>query len=223
MVSRYSGVDGVAPLGPIVSENTNGAQGACSGGSDGTQYAVNLSTTRPGSVVYGAIAMRSLLHAPGSGYAERDEVHHGGAGEEVSVATMDQTFESVGSVVVDGSFNGSVDWAVVGMEIRPGPPGTTTVPFGSAGLLLRPARPNPFRESTAIEYGLPTSMSVELVIYDVTGREIRRFARGYEPPGSRTVRWDGRNARGSLVGSGVYFAKLHTSRGIRIQKLVLTR
>ncbi|HEY5571867.1 MAG TPA: hypothetical protein VIK64_02530, partial [Anaerolineales bacterium] len=118
-VSRYSGVNSSSPIGNLVYGNTNGVDGACSGGVDGSSYSFNLDTTVNGSVVFGAAAMRSKTHTPGSGYVEHLEVAQGGSGGTASVAVQDQTFLTASPVVLDGSLSGSVDWAVIGLEIRP--------------------------------------------------------------------------------------------------------
>jgi uncharacterized repeat protein (TIGR02543 family) len=118
-VSRYSGASTGDPIGNLVSGNTNGVDGACSGGVDSNSYSFNLNTAVDGSVVFGAVAMRSKSHTPGSGYVERLEVAQGGGGGTASVATVDRTFLTASPVILDGSISGSVDWAVIGLEIKP--------------------------------------------------------------------------------------------------------
>jgi len=118
-VSRYSGANQTNPIGNIVSGNSNGVDGACSGGIDGNAYSLNLSTTVSGSVVVGAIAMRNRSHTPGAGYTEQVEFIQGSGGSSASVAVMDRTVASPSSVTVGGAFSGSVDYAVIGVEIKP--------------------------------------------------------------------------------------------------------
>jgi len=122
-VSRYSGADQTNPIGNIVSVNSNGVSGGCSGGTDGNAYSFNLSTTASGSLVVGAIAMRNRNHTPGAGYTEQVEFALGIGGDVASVATMDRTVASPSSVTVDGIFSSTVDYAVIGVEIKPGPGG----------------------------------------------------------------------------------------------------
>jgi len=125
VVSRYSGVDTVNPVGNFVSGNTNGANGVCSSGMDTSSYSFDLTTTVDGAVVYGAASMRNKIHTPGAGYTERDEVQQGSGGSVTSVAVEDRMVASASTVAVDGSFSSNVDWAVVGLEIRPGSGGGT--------------------------------------------------------------------------------------------------
>ena len=70
--------------------------------------------------------------------------------------------------------------------------------------------PNPFNPETWIPYQLATSADVTLTIYDIHGRAVRALEFGHQRAGmyherSRAAYWDGRNAQGEPVASGVYF------------------
>jgi len=121
-VSRYAGVDLLNPVGNVVSGNTNGLEGTCSREKnrrkDQNFYAVDLMTTAPGSVVFGAIAMRHRTHAPMPGFAQRGIVRQGRGGEVASVLIEDQRVASKSNVTLGGQFSGKVDWAAIGVEIR---------------------------------------------------------------------------------------------------------
>lgn len=117
-VARYSGVNGTTPVGNVVSANTTGVDGTCSGGADSAAYSVNL-TTAANSVVFGAVAMRNRTHAPGSGYTERAEVMQGSSGEAAGAAVEDRKVGTPATVTVGGTFSATVDWAVVVVELRP--------------------------------------------------------------------------------------------------------
>lgn len=118
-VSRYSGVSTTSPLGAIAAANTNGSTGPCSGGTDSATYSVDLTTTTTGSVVYGAAAQRFRSHTPGPGYTERADLQQGSGGSAAGIAIEDTTVASPSTLPVDGSFSGTVDWAVIAVEIRP--------------------------------------------------------------------------------------------------------
>jgi hypothetical protein len=76
-------------------------------------------------------------------------------------------------------------------------------------LALKPASPNPFTGSTAIAYTVPTGGGlVEISVYDVTGREVRKLVSEVRAAGDGTVRWDGLDGGGKAVASGVYFARI---------------
>jgi hypothetical protein len=65
-VSRYSEVQTSSAVAGVVSGNTNGLEGSCSGGSDTSSYSFNVPTTASGSRVYGTVAKRQRSHTPGS-------------------------------------------------------------------------------------------------------------------------------------------------------------
>lgn len=96
-------------------------------------------------------------------------------------------------------------------------------PAPSGGLLLGPAAPNPFNPETRIPYELSRPARARLEIYDVAGRLVTTLLDRFTPSGLYVARWNGRDARGREVGSGVYVARL-TARGeTRLRKLVLVR
>ena len=69
--------------------------------------------------MYGAVATRHLTHTPGAGYLERAEVHQGSGGKTAGVAVEDKDVAAPAAATIDGSFSGTVDWAVVAAEIKP--------------------------------------------------------------------------------------------------------
>jgi len=84
-------------------------------------------------------------------------------------------------------------------------------------------RPNPFNPRTTIEYSLRCDSDVVLEIYDVRGRLIRRFVEGRQSPGTHAVIWDGRDAWGQAVGSGVYNYQLRSGEGRLTRQAVYLR
>ena len=69
--------------------------------------------------------------------------------------------------------------------------------------------PNPFNPGTQIPYGLAEEAFVELTIYDILGRQVvQPVGSSLQPSGYYRVSWDGRDATGRLVGSGVYLYRL---------------
>jgi photosystem II stability/assembly factor-like uncharacterized protein len=82
--------------------------------------------------------------------------------------------------------------------------------------------PNPFNPSTTIEYSLPTSGEVVIIIYDVSGREVRRVDDGSKPAGNHKVEL---NADG--LSSGTYLCKAVFSNGnvslVKSMRLMLIR
>ena len=90
-----------------------------------------------------------------------------------------------------------------------------TIPKETA---LLPNYPNPFNPETWIPYELAEAASVTLTFYDMRGRVVRTLALGHRPAGvyrtkARAAYWDGRNAQGERVASGVYFYTMSTDLG----------
>ncbi|MBD3367260.1 MAG: T9SS type A sorting domain-containing protein, partial [Candidatus Eisenbacteria bacterium] len=73
-----------------------------------------------------------------------------------------------------------------------------------------------------IAFAMPTAGEYELVVYDVAGRRVRGF-RGSASAGQNAVRWDGRDARGVPVASGVYYYRVETAAGTAKSRMVLVR
>jgi len=70
------------------------------------------------------------------------------------------------------------------------------------------SHPNPFNPSTHITYSLPREGLVFLAVYNAQGREVARLLEGYKEAGYYSALWDGRDTAGSMVSTGVYFARL---------------
>jgi fibronectin type 3 domain-containing protein len=88
---------------------------------------------------------------------------------------------------------------------------------------LHQAYPNPFNPVSTIRYNIPQSSDVSLIVYDMLGREVERLAEGYIEPGYHKVQWDGRNAGGREVPSGIYIARLVTPGYSKSIKMVLLK
>jgi hypothetical protein len=98
-------------------------------------------------------------------------------------------------------------------------------PVLRAGWEVWSASPNPFGGSTRLTYRVPAEGGSHGVdVYDATGRVVRRLFSGARPAGDYQLVWDGRDARGSLVASGVYFVRVSPATAVSVaRKLVLVR
>ena len=83
--------------------------------------------------------------------------------------------------------------------------------------------PNPFNPQTTIRYALPKTSHVELIIYDMLGREVRRLVQDTQPAGYHTATWDGRNSRGQTVASGVYIYRVQAGDFVEVKKMTLVK
>ena len=94
--------------------------------------------------------------------------------------------------------------------------------------LLLQNYPNPFNPETWIPYRLAESGPVSLSIYNTTGELIRTLSLGYQSAGfyqnpGRAAYWDGRNALGEPVASGVYFYQLLTPSFQQTRRMLILK
>ena len=88
--------------------------------------------------------------------------------------------------------------------------------------------PNPFNPETWIPYQLAESADVTLTIYDLHGRVVRGLDLGHQRAGmyhgrSRAAYWDGRNAVGEPVASGVYFYTITAGEFTATRKMLIMK
>ena len=88
--------------------------------------------------------------------------------------------------------------------------------------------PNPFNPETWIPYRLAKAADVTLTIYAVSGQPVRTLALGHQRAGSylnrtRAAYWDGRNAFGEPVASGVYFYHLSAGDFSATRKMLVAK
>ena len=82
--------------------------------------------------------------------------------------------------------------------------------------------PNPFNPGTSVQFTLPLPASWRLVIFDLLGRRVVQFE-DRDVSGTISVYWDGYNANGQSVPSGVYFYRLSIGDQHTTKKMLLLR
>ena len=88
--------------------------------------------------------------------------------------------------------------------------------------------PNPFNPETWIPYQLSEPAAVTIRIYSVKGGLVRTLVLGHQPAGmyhrkSRAAYWDGRNAQGETVASGLYFYTLSAGDFTATRKMLIRK
>jgi hypothetical protein len=95
--------------------------------------------------------------------------------------------------------------------------------------------PNPFRNEaassafrggspeTTIRFDLPQPADVTLRVFNLLGGEVITLVNEKMSAGRHTRNWNGRNAAGGLVGSGVYFLRLEAGQEVAVRKMVVVR
>ena len=119
----------------------------------------------------------------------------------------------------DGFVN-SWGWAIDNIDV------STPLPTASPQarrFALAQNTPNPFNPQTKISFELPQSMSASLRVFDLRGRLVRTLIDGPRVAGPQSVVWDGRDARGARVSSGVYLYRLQAGELVEQHKMTLVK
>jgi hypothetical protein len=141
----------------------------------------------------------------------------GGVSElTLRAGTTSRAFAGSGSLQLAGPSNGGVIIEVNGAEVP-------------KEFALMQNYPNPFNPSTTISYGLAADALTTVKVFDILGRQIATLVDEVQPAGFRTVEWNGRNATGIQVATGVYFYRLEaapiTGGGVfsSLKKMILVK
>ena len=105
---------------------------------------------------------------------------------------------------------------------------TALTPATSPATALRPRwgldfAPNPTRASTTVLVRSPAAAATRIAVFDLRGALLRTLYRGPLSPGEHRFVWDGRDARGSPLPSGVYFCRVDAPGSTTTKKLVVVR
>jgi hypothetical protein len=106
----------------------------------------------------------------------------------------------------------------VGVELEVATPRALPTAYG-----LFQSRPNPLTNRALIGYALPKDSRVALRVYNVSGQMVRELVNTEEKAGWKEAAWDGRDAKGHALSSGVYFYRLEASGYTATKKLVIVR
>jgi hypothetical protein len=110
-------------------------------------------------------------------------------------------------------------------EIGGGGPAPVAPPAAAVRVQLAANVPNPFNPETRIPFQVDAAgpIDVRLSIFDARGRFVRELLHEVLPPNTYHARWDGRDARGSLVASGVYHAVVRAGNVTAGRKMALLK
>jgi hypothetical protein len=132
-------------------------------------------------------------------------------------------------VAQDYGLNSAVEAAVDDIEIRgfgnltdaaTERPSTRSLP---GRLVLDQNLPNPFNPVTTLSFGLPSPCRVDLSIYNIRGQRVKQVVDGWMPAGFHETVWDGRDAHGREVSSGVYFYRLVAADEALTRRMTLVK
>ena len=83
--------------------------------------------------------------------------------------------------------------------------------------------PNPVHGKANIQLVGEINRHVEITVYDILGRQVRKIAIDQSAPGSLTAIWDGLDQRGARPPSGIYFITATSQNQMKTQKIVYLR
>ncbi|MCG3157329.1 MAG: hypothetical protein DKINENOH_03961 [bacterium] len=83
--------------------------------------------------------------------------------------------------------------------------------------------PNPFNPETVIRIELPASVPTRLELYDLQGRLVRRLVDKEMTAGVHNLKWDGTDAQGRRVSSGIYCYRLQAGSFVQIKRMTLLK
>jgi len=81
--------------------------------------------------------------------------------------------------------------------------------------------PNPFKQSTAIDYQISEKRLVNLSVYNIAGQKVKTLINEIINPGFYRVKWDGRDDKGQKVAGGVYFYRFTSDKKYTVKKMVV--
>jgi hypothetical protein len=84
-------------------------------------------------------------------------------------------------------------------------------------------QPNPFNPNTEIRYWMERAAGVTLSVFDLRGHEVCVLVNATQPAGWNAVRWDGRDAAGKNVPTGVYVARMEMESRVVNCRMMLVR
>jgi len=83
--------------------------------------------------------------------------------------------------------------------------------------------PNPFNPITTLRYDLPEQSMVNITIYDMLGRQVKKLINQTQNAGFKSVIWDATNDYGKPVSAGVYLYKIQAGDYSQTKKMVLLK
>ena len=102
-----------------------------------------------------------------------------------------------------------------------GTAGNDRRPDRAYGWRLAQNAPNPVFSSTEIRFEVPHRTEVSIGVYNTLGQAVRILINGSMAAGEHSVIWDGCNASGVRVSSGVYFCRMQAEGYANTRKMLI--
>jgi len=92
-----------------------------------------------------------------------------------------------------------------------------------ATIVLEQNYPNPFNPTTTIAYSIPTRAHVTIGIFNLLGHQVRTLIDEMKSAGKYKIEWEGTDANGHSVSTGVYLYRLTAGDYVETRKMVLLK
>ncbi|MBR9974773.1 MAG: M4 family metallopeptidase [Bacteroidetes bacterium] len=134
-------------------------------------------------------------------------------------------------VTASGNPQGFIAGGIWPLWFRSGqrPVSVSPPPAAAEGVLLDQNYPNPFNPSTTLRYELAAGSTVTLTVHDALGRHVATLVDGWRDAGSHLAIWNGRATAGmlmpsgTLMPSGIYFARIQANGSVRTRPMHLMK
>ena len=83
--------------------------------------------------------------------------------------------------------------------------------------------PNPFNPVTTLRYHLPEDALVNIIIYDVMGKQVRTLVSNQQSAGYKSVQWNATNDTGDPISAGLYLYRIEAGEFRQTKKMVLLK
>ena len=83
--------------------------------------------------------------------------------------------------------------------------------------------PNPFNPITTLRYDLPENSLVNIIIYDLLGRQVKTLVNQTQNAGFKSIIWNATNNYGKPVSAGVYLYQIQAGEFVQTKKMVLLK
>jgi hypothetical protein len=169
-----------------------------------------------GIVVYAMVdgEIADIVAADPQGYYALDELEAGMYDISVSSFYGDAELDNTVDAVYNDVYDADVLFSVTSVDDEQPLPAATS---------LAQNYPNPFNARTLISFNLAEAGKVTLSVYNIVGQKVASLVDGQYQAGSYSVTWDGADASGKTVASGVYYYRLETNGRAETMKMTMLK
>jgi hypothetical protein len=138
------------------------------------------------------------------------------------VSNGDELALTLTGTLLDGTPFAGSDCVLI-RAMKPSFPNTIQLAAGAEGGIATWNQPNPFNAGTTINYLMGEGGHVNLTVYNILGQEVATLVNSEQEAGRYSTVWDGRNASGAKVSSGMYLYRLQVGSETVTRKMLLLR